>query len=110
RPPLMRLHLIAVADARWWLFNSHHHILLDGWSVALLLKEVVTAYDALRRKEHPRMSAARPYRDYITWLHKQDHTAAEQFWRASLAGIQRPTPLPLGGSRDAGGDDHLPYA
>ena len=48
-PPMMRLTLIRIEDNRWYFINSHHHILLDGWSVALLLREVLICYDALAR-------------------------------------------------------------
>lgn len=49
RPPLMRLHVIRKAEREWLLVNSHHHILLDGWSMALVLRDVLRAYEALVR-------------------------------------------------------------
>ncbi|MCS6287704.1 MAG: amino acid adenylation domain-containing protein [Nitrospira sp.] len=110
RPPLMRLHLIAVDDRTWYLVNSHHHILLDGWSVALLLKDVVTAYESLRQGRPVKIASPPPYRNYITWLSKQDLGAAEAFWRASLAGIRTPTVLSLEEHQEAESHDHLPYA
>lgn len=110
QPPLMRLHLIAVADNTWYLFNSHHHILLDGWSVALLLKEVVTEYESLRQGHQLKITPPPPYRDYIAWLSKQDRQAAEQFWRTSLTGIRTPTALPLDSSQELEPDGQLLYA
>jgi len=110
RPPLMRLHMIAVAEHTWYLVNSHHHILLDGWSVALLLKDVATEYECLRQGRPSTIAAPPPYRHYITWLTKQDHRASEQFWRASLAGIRTPTVLPPEGNPEPESQDHLPYA
>jgi amino acid adenylation domain-containing protein len=110
RPPLMRLHLIAVAEHTWYLINSHHHILLDGWSVALLLKDVATEYECVRQGRPSKIAAPPPYRQYITWLNRQDHRASEQFWRASLAGIRTPTVLPLEGNPEPESQDHLPYA
>ena len=110
QPPLMRLHLIAVADNTWYLFNSHHHILLDGWSVALLLKEVVTEYESLRQGHQLTITPPPPYRDYIAWLSKQDQQAAEQFWRTSLTGIRTPTTLPLDSDQEPQLDGQLLYA
>ena len=52
-PPLMRLTLIRVEENSWYFINSHHHILLDGWSVALLLREVLICYDALAHGRQP---------------------------------------------------------
>ena len=110
QPPLMRLHLIAVGDNTWYLFNSHHHILLDGWSVALLLKEVVTEYESLRLGHPIKIVSPPPYRDYIAWLGRQDRQASEQFWRTSLAGIRNPTTLPLDSNQEPEPDYELLYA
>jgi hypothetical protein len=93
RPPLMRLHVIRKAEREWLLVNSHHHILLDGWSMALVLRDVLTAYEALVRGAAPTVESPRPYRDYISWVNRQDLVQAETFWRAMLAGIQRPTSI-----------------
>ncbi len=91
--PLMRLALLQVSDASWQFLWTHHHALLDGWSVPLLLKEVLTFYDAARQSQPIRFEPARPYRDYIAWLQKQDPSQAEAFWRARLKGVTVPTPL-----------------
>ena len=95
RPPLMRLHVIRKAEREWLLVNSHHHILLDGWSMALVLRDVLRAYEALVRGAAPTVESPRPYRDYISWVNRQDLVQAETFWRTMLAGFQRPTPLAL---------------
>ncbi|MBX3328845.1 MAG: amino acid adenylation domain-containing protein [Nitrospira sp.] len=94
-PPMMRLTLIRIEDNRWYFINSHHHILLDGWSVALLLREVLTCYDALAHGRQPVLPPVRPYAEYLTWLRSQNLDAAEAFWRTSLTGFSTPTALPL---------------
>ncbi|MBA5868540.1 MAG: amino acid adenylation domain-containing protein [Nitrospira sp. CR2.1] len=94
-PPMMRLTLIRIEDHRWYFINSHHHILLDGWSVALLLREVVICYDALTQGRRPVLPPVIPYAEYLTWLRTKDLGDAEAFWRAGLAGFAMPTPLPL---------------
>ena len=86
--PLMRVALIRVGPDRWrWLW-SHHHILLDGWCLPLVFRDVLGDYE--RRggtvTAAPR-PIARPYRDYIDWLGRQDLGAAEAFWRRQLAGF-----------------------
>jgi len=95
RPPMMRLTLIRIEDNRWYFINSHHHILLDGWSVALLLREVLTCYDALAHGRQPMLPPVRPYGEYLTWLRSKNLDAAETFWRRNLAGFSAPTALPL---------------
>ncbi len=94
RPPIMRLILIQVADERFYFINSHHHILLDGWSFALVLKDALLSYRGLIEDGRPTIAPPpRPYREYIAWLQRQDLTVAEQFWRGQLAGVTAPTPL-----------------
>jgi amino acid adenylation domain-containing protein len=91
--PLMRLALFRVGDATYRFVWSHHHVLLDGWSVSLLLKEVFTCYTACTRGEQIFLAPPRPYRDYIAWLQQQDATASERFWRHALQAVEAPTLL-----------------
>ncbi len=91
--PLIRLALMrTVEDAHYFVW-SHHHILLDGWSLPLLLNEVFTLYEAFHRGQDLHLEPTRPYRDYIAWLQRQDLAEAEAFWRRTLAGFTAPTPL-----------------
>ncbi|HLL45145.1 MAG TPA: amino acid adenylation domain-containing protein, partial [Longimicrobiaceae bacterium] len=94
RPPLMRLALVRIADEEIELVWSHHHLLLDGWSLSLVLQDVLACYDALLRGSPPIPPTRRRYRDYIAWLLRQDLGAAEAYWRRSLADFTSPTPLP----------------
>ena len=106
RLPLMRMALFRTADDAWEFVWSHHHVLLDGWSVARVLEEVFRFYEAFLRGGDLSLPVPRPYRDYVVWLRKQDLHAAEAFWRDELRGVQAPTPLgvdrPARGSRHAG--------
>jgi amino acid adenylation domain-containing protein/non-ribosomal peptide synthase protein (TIGR01720 family) len=91
--PLMRLQLVRLGPGSHRLVWTHHHLLLDGWSLSLLLREVFDDYESLRRGVDARRPHPRPYRDYIAWLRRQDASRAESFWRAYLAGFLAPTPL-----------------
>ena len=72
---------------------SFHHLLLDGWSTPLVIKEVFTFYEGLSQGRTVELGAVRPYREYIGWLRGQDMGAAEQFWRELLKGFSVPTAL-----------------
>jgi acyl carrier protein len=85
--------LIQLADDVHRFIWSHHHLLLDGWSLSLVLKEVLNDYEALCRGESPNAIARRPYADYIAWLRQQDLAQAEAFWRQTLKGFRKPTTL-----------------
>jgi phthiocerol/phenolphthiocerol synthesis type-I polyketide synthase E len=99
--PLMRCRVARVADDRCEVLWSHHHLLMDGWSSPLLLREVFSNYLELGRGGEPRLLPVRPFRDYIDWLQRRDVSADEEFWRRTLAGFTRPNGI--GADRPASG-------
>lgn len=94
-PPVMRLALFQVRDDLHHFVWSCHHLLLDGWSGALVLNEVSALYEGLLEGKPPNLPTPRPYREYINWLQKTDFSEAETFWRALLSDVSAPTPLPF---------------
>ena len=93
KAPLMRLAAIRLGEQRYRFCWTSHHLLLDGWSTSQVFSEIFACYQALRRHQKPQLARVRPYRDYIAWLLQQDLSAAESFWRQTLAGFSAPTPL-----------------
>ncbi|MBY6568212.1 non-ribosomal peptide synthase/polyketide synthase, partial [Rhodococcus sp. BP-154] len=89
--PLLRFMLIAVTETEWRLVLTNHHILIDGWSTPLLVRELLTLYatdgdDSVL----PRVPA---YREYLTWMSRRNTEAARDAWRSALAGLSEPTLL-----------------
>lgn len=70
---------------------TNHHILLDGWSLTVLLQEVFAGYYGQR------LPAAVPYRRFIGWLADRDVRSARSAWAEALAGFDTPTVV---GTRD----------
>jgi hypothetical protein len=87
RPPLLRWHLIRLGARRHRLVLTGHHILLDGWSAPLLVRDLLLLYAG---RPAP---AVRPYKDYLAWVARQDRDAGEMAWREALAGVEEPTLL-----------------
>ncbi|HEU4326201.1 MAG TPA: condensation domain-containing protein, partial [Roseiflexaceae bacterium] len=112
--PLMRLALFRLGDQTTRFVWTQHHLLLDGWSLPLVLNEVQALYQALLTRQAVTLPPPQPFRAYIAWLARQDLARAEQFWRAQLAGFSAPTPLggarPEGHRRAAGGNGHQEIA
>ncbi len=94
QPPLMRLDLVRLADDQWHVLWTSHHLVLDGWSMPIVVRDVLMAYAAQRAgvPPWPAKPAAR-YADYIAWLQQQDASKAEAFWRRMLDGFQTPSLL-----------------
>jgi len=93
--PPMRLTLIQTSDETYQLIWTFHHILLDGWSVRLVLQDVTALYDAACWSEEVRLEPVRPYKDYIVWVQQQDVGKAEKYWRQVLEGVTGPTPVDI---------------
>ena len=87
--PLMRLGLFRVGDNEHQLVWHYHHAVLDGWSVPLVIKDVLTAYESIRSNLVVDLPERRPYRDFIEWLLEQDIAAAETYWRRLLEASQK---------------------
>ncbi|MBF6047355.1 amino acid adenylation domain-containing protein [Streptomyces sp. NRRL B-1677] len=92
RPPLLRFTLIRTGPAQHRLVFTHHHLLLDGWSLPILMRELFTLYSG-DGDDDSALPTPVPYRNYLTWLAHQDRDAATKAWREALAGIEEPTLL-----------------
>ncbi|MBN3921604.1 condensation domain-containing protein, partial [Nostoc sp. NMS4] len=91
--PLMHLALIQLSADTYQFVWSSHHLLLDGWSMPLVFKDLLYFYQAIFQGETKTVQPTQSYRNYIAWLQKQDLALAEQFWKEKLQGFTAPTPL-----------------
>ncbi|WP_436844487.1 amino acid adenylation domain-containing protein [Streptomyces wuyuanensis] len=89
RPPLLRLVLARIADGDHRLVITVHHILVDGWSMPLLVGDLLALYES--DGDPSGLPPVRPYRDYLKWLKQQDTDAARAAWREALAGPAEPS-------------------
>ncbi|MEU2258675.1 condensation domain-containing protein, partial [Nocardia xishanensis] len=89
--PLLRLMLITLAPGEYRLVLTNHHILLDGWSLPLLLRELLGLY--VTAADGSGLPRVHPYREYLAWLGRQDGQAARAVWQQALAGVEEPTLL-----------------
>ncbi|RDI25335.1 non-ribosomal peptide synthetase [Lentzea flaviverrucosa] len=85
-PPLLRAMLVRTGE-RASLVLTAHHALFDGWSLALLLEDVLRAYAGGVTRRAP------AFRDFLAWYRGQDRAAALRRWREELAGFAEPALL-----------------
>lgn len=108
--PISRLALIRLDETEYELVWSCHHLMLDGWSGALVFNQVFDCYRALRRGERPVIKARPTYQSYVRWLKQQDEAAAEKFWRGELKGVREPVGLPVRFEREKVGVEASGYS
>ncbi|MEZ7154951.1 amino acid adenylation domain-containing protein [Streptomyces sp. MAD19A] len=97
KPPLVRFNLIRFGPGRHRFVLTNHHILWDGWSRPVLLRDLFTLY--LNGGDFSVLPKIRPYRDYLGWLAGRDRAAAELAWQEALAGLDGPTLVAPGAER-----------
>ncbi|KPG20321.1 non-ribosomal peptide synthetase, partial [Mycobacteroides immunogenum] len=85
QPPAFRVVLIRTAAQRYRFVLTNHHIVLDGWSLPILLQEIFACYRGQR------LPAATPFRSFVSWLADRDSSAAHAAWGEVLAGLEAPT-------------------
>jgi len=90
RPPL-RFTLLNLGSGSYRLVLTHHHILLDGWSLTVLVKDLLAICSGKP------MPAIPPYRDYLAWLAAWDKAPAKTAWNRILDSLPNPAPVaPVG--------------
>ncbi len=101
RGPLMRGTVIALPGRTSRLLLAVHHIVVDGWSIPILLRDLFHCYNNGDLPAQPEPSSYETYKDYLRWLNSRDEDAAREAWRHALAGVQSPTAVAPAGSADS---------
>ncbi|MBY8914329.1 amino acid adenylation domain-containing protein [Bacillus sp. YC2] len=98
---LMRVSLLKTGAEEYVCVWSHHHILMDGWCLGIVLQEFMHIYQAIDSGRPVSLPHVKPYSAYISWLTDQDNDEASDYWKRYLAGCNTPAGLPKISSRPA---------
>ncbi|WP_141717962.1 non-ribosomal peptide synthase/polyketide synthase, partial [Nocardia altamirensis] len=90
-PPLIRFTLIQVGEHEWSLVVSNHHIVLDGWSMPLLMRDLLVLYAT--NADPAGLAPVRSFRYFLDWVAQQDRAASLEAWTLALQGVSEPTLL-----------------
>ncbi|MCF2946282.1 non-ribosomal peptide synthetase, partial [Paenibacillus tarimensis] len=94
RDLLIRISVLKLDDSRSVLLWSHHHILMDGWCIGIIMKELMQLYEACASGRPAELDKPVPYRRFVEWLDKQDREESKEYWRSYLSGYEQPAGLP----------------
>lgn len=103
--PLMRVFALKKSDDEHMLVLIYHHIIVDGWSISVLLRELSELYSSFGLKQPVRLPEPGKFSEYARWLtHPQQEATmqeAEHYWRAHFASVPPAVELPLDRPRPA---------
>ncbi len=104
--PLVRMLLLRVAPQVHFLMASSHHIVSDGWSMGIFIRELASIYAALRGGSAPEVpSLPISYTDFASWQRRrmQGRALEDQltYWKRRLGGPVAALSLPTDRPRPA---------
>ncbi len=97
-----RVTLYRIDKTKYEMIISNHHILYDGWSNGIILKEFFAAYDNLSKGKMPVKPVKKKFKEFVNWIKSQDKNKQEKFWEKYLAGFNTSTELSV---KRAGGKE-----
>ncbi|HEX8185064.1 MAG TPA: condensation domain-containing protein, partial [Blastocatellia bacterium] len=92
--PMMRARLVRVGEQEQILVVVIHHIVSDGWSVGIMIKEMAEIYERKERGEEVRKEELKlQYADYAVWQREYLRGEVEErlvgYWKKQLKGVER---------------------
>lgn len=90
-PPLFRFTFIRLGQHQYRIAITHHHILMDGWSSPVFIRELLTVYQ--QEGSTAGLSTITPYRDYLSWLASRDPQLSQKVWQEAMKDVSEPTRL-----------------
>ncbi|HVI46052.1 MAG TPA: non-ribosomal peptide synthase/polyketide synthase [Chitinophaga sp.] len=94
-PPLMRISLLQTAPSTYRMIWTFHHILLDGWSTAVLMEELLQSYEHFAAGKVMPATVQDAYEDYIRYVYARDKEEEEQYWMGYMNGLSAGSVLPF---------------
>ncbi|MBN2864186.1 MAG: amino acid adenylation domain-containing protein, partial [Bacteroidales bacterium] len=81
---LIRISVVKIGEDLHKVIWSHHHILMDGWCMGIVMKEFFNSYQLFKQGKSPDFPNTIPYSQYINWLGKQNREEAKEYWKSYL--------------------------
>ncbi|MCP5108158.1 MAG: amino acid adenylation domain-containing protein [bacterium] len=90
-----RVTLCKTGNHRYEMVVSNHHILYDGWSNGIILREFFDAYRRLQGGASLVEPEKTDFKEFVRWVRRQDRGPQETFWTGYLKGFDTPCRLPV---------------
>jgi amino acid adenylation domain-containing protein len=101
--PLLKVSILRVSPVHHVFMLNMHHIICDGWSIGIMMRDMWAFYAAAETGAQPKLPALDiQYADYAAWQRQQDLQVDLDYWRSTLAGYQEGLSLPYDYPRPRG--------
>jgi len=94
RDVLFKISLVKLEEDEFRLILTYHHIIIDGWSNAIVLNELFELYESLATGKSIQLESPCSYDGYIKWLSNQSREEGMEYWRKYLEGYSNEILLP----------------
>lgn len=91
---LMRVSILQLTATHSQIIWSYHHIILDGWCLGIIYKDLIAIYTALLQQLKLPPLPSTDYANYIVWLNAQNPQQALDFWQQYLSNYEQLATLP----------------
>jgi amino acid adenylation domain-containing protein/non-ribosomal peptide synthase protein (TIGR01720 family) len=91
---LIRIAALKTKASSYKVIWSFHHILMDGWSLGIIINEFFSIYRGIKENRPLQLEEECPYFDYIKWLEKQNQEEGYSYWRRYLETYENKALLP----------------
>ena len=85
----LRIALCKCSKSEYTMIISNHHILYDGWSNAIIIKELMSAYHAFYKGLKPRVPFKNKFSEYVKWIGSLDRIKQKKYWENYLTGAEQ---------------------
>ncbi|BEV02807.1 amino acid adenylation domain-containing protein [Chryseobacterium gambrini] len=94
-PTQMRLLIVELPNGYYEFIWSHHHIIMDGWCLSILINDFSTILNSLEHEKEVNLPEPKKYSSYIKWLGEVNKEATLSYWKNYLEGVESPTIIPF---------------
>ncbi|WP_420574973.1 amino acid adenylation domain-containing protein [Kordia sp.] len=94
QPSQMRLHVLDFGKDGYEFIWSHHHVLMDGWCVSILINDFYQILNDITNGRPSQLTEPVKYANYIEWLDTLDNEKSLAYWKKYLSGYTETVQLP----------------
>ncbi|WP_418124438.1 amino acid adenylation domain-containing protein [Chryseobacterium sp. PTM-20240506] len=94
-PTQMRLVIVELPDGYYEFIWSHHHIIMDGWCLSILINDFSAILSSLEHGTEINLPETKKYSSYIEWLREVDDQETMKYWESYLSGVNVPAVIPF---------------